>query len=135
MLNPLPLSEVPKISDFRLALLEGRFDLDNLILRRLRGGTDVKINLTTEEIYCGVFGNDLGVDPNDEDPVVTRAKSFGIEIDELEQITFARAAHMVGGMNLDPAAKMLFIPMLGAMWLDGFFGALSALEAKPEVQD
>jgi len=135
MLNPFSLPEVPEISDFRLALLEGRFDLDDFILRRLRGGTAMKITLTTEEILHGVFGNDLGVDPDDEDPVVTRAKSFGLEIEELEQITFVRAEHMVGKLNLDPAAKMLFVPMLGAMWLDGFFGALSALEAKPEGQD
>jgi hypothetical protein len=132
MLNPPLLPAVQEFSRLRLALLEGRFDLDNFILRRLRGGIDVKITLTTEEILCGVLGNDANVNPDDEDPVVTRAESFGIDIDELEKITLDRAMHMVGKMDLPPAAKMFFTPMLGAMWLDGFFGALSALEAKPE---
>jgi hypothetical protein len=67
-----------------------------------------------------------------DDTVVGRAKEFGLEIEGLEKIAFARAEHMVAKMPGGDSMRRYFVPMFAAMFLDGFFAALSALDNKPE---
>jgi hypothetical protein len=101
------------------------------------GEERMKINLTAEEIREGIQANDNDSEIRQAlggDSIKERAGDFNLDMEKIEALAFGRALHMVEKMGLDKdfMQGMIYTASFGAMWLDGLFAALAAIDAKPE---
>jgi hypothetical protein len=101
----------------------------------------MKITLSIEEILEGVKHNDgraQKMGNGQHDAVLEAAEKFGIDLEELEKIAAGRALHAIGGKPTGMISHEAFAKWIGdlashgAMWMDGFFAALTAIAAKDE---